>query len=73
MIDAQDHADLMKVLDRRDFLCRNVPRCHRCDTNQVQLKHMDKPAEWKCRKCKLDFQEEPDPEAHALPSHKGET
>lgn len=55
--------DLMKVLDRRDFLCRNPPRCHRCDTEQVQLKHMDKPAEWKCRWCKLTFNEEPDAES----------
>jgi transcription elongation factor Elf1 len=59
--DEDDYRDLMKVLDRRDFLCRNPPRCHRCETVQVQLKHMDKPAEWKCRRCKLTFNEEPAP------------
>lgn len=59
--------DLAKVFasaDRREFLCRHVPRCLACGSEQVQLlDHEREPALWRCRSCKLYLSFEP----HAPP------
>lgn len=52
---------LVLALDRQDFLCRNVPRCAKCDHEQVQLIWRGSPAHWRCRMCKHRFEYEPPP------------
>jgi len=52
--------ELMATADRRDFLCKNVPKCQKCLHEQVQLVgYAEKPASWKCRMCKHWFEFEP--------------
>ncbi len=53
--------DLQIILDRREFLCHNVPTpCPRCgEQMQIQLMSMDVPAKWRCRTCKHWFEREP--------------
>jgi hypothetical protein len=53
-------ADLNRSADRLHFLCMNVPRCEKCNADQVQLTyHHDTPARWRCRICKHHFYKEP--------------
>lgn len=53
---------LKELIDRREFVCRNVPRCPKCHDVQVQVTaYVDQPAQWKCRKCKHRFEHEPKP------------
>ena len=52
-------AELAKLMDRHDFLCREAPHCQICGSNQVQLMSKNMPAEWKCRICKRWFKYEP--------------
>jgi len=48
--------------NRREFLCKNSPKCLICGTDQVQLiGYMDCQAEWKCRHCDTVIVFEPDP------------
>jgi ribosomal protein L37AE/L43A len=47
------------IVNRQDFLCRNVPRCEFCSADQVQLVQKNMPAEWRCRICKRFFTFEP--------------
>jgi hypothetical protein len=51
--------DLLRAADRRDFLCRNVPRCPKCRSEQIQLIGRLKPAQWRCRICQHRFEQEP--------------
>jgi hypothetical protein len=51
--------ELMRTADRRDFLCANVPVCHSCGHEQVQLLGVVQPALWRCRACKHHFTHEP--------------
>jgi transcription elongation factor Elf1 len=48
------------VLKRRDFIYRNVPRCQKCNHEQVQIVDTAKPARWRCRICKHRFEYEPE-------------
>ena len=53
-------AGALKLADRREHLGRNMPRCPKCDTKQVQLvSYSAAHAEWKCRHCKNYFLYEP--------------
>lgn len=63
-------ADMYAIINRHEFLCRNVPRCEFCGADQVQLLLKSMPAEWKCRVCKRHFKHEP---SHALAQHADET
>lgn len=45
--------------ERFDHLCRNVPSCEPCGSDQVQLMDRTAPASWRCRMCKHRFQYEP--------------
>jgi hypothetical protein len=57
-----DMAQLLKIADRREHLCRNPPKCPvtTCCTDQVQITDwFSIPAEWKCRRCKHKFTYEP--------------
>lgn len=51
--------DIQAIIDRNDFLNRNVPRCVFCDAEQVQIISKLAPAEWKCRECRFEFAFEP--------------
>lgn len=46
---------LETLINRRDFLFRNAPRCVACGDFQVQLIAQHEPAHWKCRVCKHRF------------------
>lgn len=48
---------LNKIVDRREFLCRNVPNCNFCgEDKQIQLiDHSEVSVHWKCRKCKITW------------------
>lgn len=49
-----------KLVDRLDFLCKNVPLCESCGADQVQLIDWNyPPAPWRCRKCKHGWYHEP--------------
>lgn len=52
--------EIMKVSDRRFFLCANPPICILCKSEQVQLiDYIKCKAKWKCRICKHKFEHEP--------------
>lgn len=54
-------AGILHGMDRQDFLYVRAPRCPECNTDQVQLiAGMEKPAQWKCRRCKHKFEFEPE-------------
>jgi len=40
---------------KREWLCKNSPRCPKCKTQQVQLKDWIEAVIWKCRICKHKF------------------
>lgn len=53
-------AEVLKIADRREMLCRNAKPCPACFTDQVQLvDYVAVPAQWKCRHCKHRFTHEP--------------
>jgi len=51
--------DIEEILNRRDFLFKNVPHCPECASVQVQIKRYGAPAIWRCRICKHRFTYEP--------------
>lgn len=55
-----DFKELERLSDRKEFLCAHPPPCFRCDTEQVQMRRIDYPAVWRCRKCKFEFEYEPE-------------
>lgn len=52
-------AELVQKAERRDFLEHRVPQCPACHRNQVQLLDHNRPAQWKCRVCRVCFEYEP--------------
>lgn len=42
---------LMDRTNKRINMCKNAPKCPRCNTEQVQLVSVE-PVEWRCRECK---------------------
>lgn len=41
---------------RREYLCKHIPICPKCENEQVQLlDHLITPAEWRCRSCRHSF------------------
>ena len=56
-----DGNGLQALLDRKDFVCANVPHCPRC-SEQMQIQvtnYLSVPAKWRCRMCKHRFVHEP--------------
>lgn len=52
--------NVLRMTSRREFLCKNAPKCIMCGADQIQLvDSFLKPARWKCRICKFAFQHEP--------------
>lgn len=49
------------ALHRQDEINRHQPRCPRCQSPQVQIMNISRPAQWKCRICHLPFVSEPKP------------
>lgn len=47
------------ALERQKEIRADIPRCRRCNSDQVQLVDSDRPAHWKCRICKRRFVYEP--------------
>ena len=47
------------LITRKEYICRNVPKCFVCDSEQVQLLSQHEPALWRCRTCKHRFTYEP--------------
>lgn len=51
-----------EIIKRQDFLYSNVPTCISCGADQVQIISgtTEKPAVWRCRKCRVVFAFEPE-------------
>jgi transposase-like protein len=54
-----DNAWLVDAAARCDAIMTHQPHCPKCETDQVQIKSMDVPARWRCRRCKHHFVSEP--------------
>lgn len=54
------NAWLVDSAARCDAIMRHRPCCPKCRDEQVQIKSMDPPAKWRCRKCKHRFVSEPE-------------
>lgn len=51
--EADDISDeLLKSLNKRVELCKNVPPCPKCNSNDIQLVQWVSKIEWRCRTCK---------------------
>lgn len=59
LIEAGIRDALTDLITRREYICRNVPRCQACGDAQVQLMDQHEPATWRCRVCKHRFSFEP--------------
>lgn len=54
------YTDWIETLHKRQgLLYRNIPKCPKCDSEQVQLLRLNKPARWRCKVCKHRFEKEP--------------
>jgi ribosomal protein L37AE/L43A len=54
--------EIRAVIERQRWLGDNMPLCPKCgEAVQLQIKRIDAPALWRCRKCEHHFEKEPQP------------
>ena len=50
----------LKIVDKRESLCKNAQPCPKCKTKQIQLIEHINQVIWKCRHCKYEWMNEED-------------